>query len=87
MKVQLESSARVPVSYQTLFFGLKRNHASNVAVVHPIIFLLRRVILASVIVFMDKVHAWGVLIVMACTLTMLGYVLTLSQWREKSVNC
>ena len=40
--------------YRTLHYGLKRNHERNVAIVHPLMFILRRVIYALVIVFMEE---------------------------------
>lgn len=43
---------------------------------HPLMFLLRRVIYALVIVFMDDIMLWGVLIVMASCLIMLAYALS-----------
>ena len=59
-----------------MYYGLKKNHERNVAVMHPLMFLLRRVIYALVIVFMDDIMLWGVLIVMASCLIMLAYALS-----------
>lgn len=65
-----------PARYKTLYYGLKRNHQRNVAVIHPLMFLLRRIIFALVIVFMDTIPIWGVLIFMYSTLIMLAYTLS-----------
>ena len=61
--------------YRTLHYGLKRNHERNVAVVHPLMFILRRVVYALVIVFMEELMVFGVLVVMASCLIMLAYAL------------
>ena len=50
----MESSVRVPFRYKTLYEGLKLNHARNAAVVHPLIFLLRRALLALIVIYLDK---------------------------------
>ena len=49
-------------------------------------FMLRRIVYALVIVYMDQVHTWGVLIFMLSTLVMLAYVLSENQWNERSIN-
>jgi len=72
--------------YRTLFYGLRANEARASAVVHPLMFLTRRVIYAVVIVCMDEIPVWGVFIVMACCLSMLAYALTEWQWNEKIIN-
>lgn len=49
-------------------------------------FVLRRIIFAVAIVFMDQVPIWGTLIFMGMTLIMLGYALSEYQWKEKVIN-
>ena len=61
--------------YKTLYYGLKRNHPRNVAIVHPLMYMMRRIIFAFMIVYMDKVELWNVLIFLTCTLAMLAYAL------------
>lgn len=46
----LEEKVKVRPAYQTLFYGLKENHAHNVAIVHPLAFFLRRVFYALIVV-------------------------------------
>ena len=53
---------------------------------HPLMFIMRRVIYALVIVFMDKVMIWGVIIVMICCLIMLAYALSEHQWKDSIIN-
>ena len=72
--------SRDPARYKTLYYGLKRNSPHNVALIHPIMFLTRRIIFAGCIVFMDEVPLWSSFIFMFMTLTMLGYAICEKQW-------
>ena len=76
LRVKFADRMKVPQQYETLFFGLKRNHERNVAVTHPLMFMLRRIIYALVIVFMDEVMYYGVFIVMMSCLAMLAFACT-----------
>ena len=49
-------------------------------------FLLRRVIYALVIVFLDNVMWWGVMLVMLSCLVMLCYACTEWQWKDRIIN-
>ena len=51
-RVQLATKSNDPRGYRTLFYGLKKNHPHNVAIVHPLLFLIRRIIYSIVIVYM-----------------------------------
>ena len=75
-RLSVEATVKVSERYQTLFLGLKLNHERNVAVVHPLMFLVRRVVYALVIVCMGEVMVAGVLIVMLSCLAMLAYALS-----------
>ena len=86
MRIRLDETIKKPKRYRTIFYGLKVNHPRNVALTHPLMFLVRRVIYALIIVTMDKVHYWNILLLMACTLVMLGYVLAEHQWQDRIIN-
>ena len=86
MLIKLADSVKQPPRYKTLYYGLKMNHPRNVAAVHPLMFLLRRVVFAIAIVFMDQMPVWGILIFMSMTLIMLGYVLSEHQWKDRVIN-
>ena len=75
-----------PERFKTLYYGLKVNHERNVAVIHPLMFMLRRIIYALVIVYMDRIHIFCVLVFILSTMVMLAYVLTELQWKERSIN-
>ena len=49
-------------------------------------FMLRRIIYALVIVFMDKVMYYGVFIVMLSCLAMLAFACTEHQWKDRIIN-
>lgn len=86
LAIEIEESLRKPQRYKTLYYGLKVNHPRNVAVIHPLMFFLRRIILACIIVFLDEIPLVGTWIFMACSLTMLAYVLTEQQWSDKIIT-
>lgn len=76
IRVKFADRMKTPQQYKTLFYGLRHNHERNVAVIHPLMFMLRRIIYALVIVFMDKVMYYGVFIVMLSCLAMLAFACT-----------
>ena len=86
IRVKFAERMKTPQQYRTLFFGLKHNHERNVAIIHPLMFLLRRIIYALVIVFMDEVMYYGVFVVMLSCLTMLAFACTEWQWKERIIN-
>ena len=86
IRVKFADRMKTPQQYRTLFFGLKHNHERNVAIIHPLMFLLRRIIYALVIVFMDEVMYYGVFVVMLSCLTMLAFACTEWQWKERIIN-
>jgi len=49
----MEKTVQVSPRTSTIFSGLKLNHQRNVAIVHPIMYLVRRLFLAITIVFMQ----------------------------------
>ena len=54
IKTKLESEIVLSPRYRTIFSGLKMNHPRNVALVHPVAFLLRRILfVASLMYFLE----------------------------------
>ena len=76
----------VPNRYKTIYYGLKRNSPHNVALIHPLMFMMRRILFAVCIVFLDEVEVLSSVIFMYMTLTMLAYVLTEQQWQYGVIN-
>ena len=85
-RIAVEQSVPVSQSYRTLFYGLKLNHERNVAVVHPLMFLLRRLVYAVVIVTLSETMFFGVLVVMLSCLVVLAYAVNEWQWQEGLIN-
>ena len=59
--------------YSTLWLGLKKNHERNVAIVHPMIFLVRRVAYAMLITAFATHMYTNILGFMLLTFGMLAY--------------
>lgn len=62
------------------------NHPRNVAIVHPLMYTLRRILYALIVVFMFKAPLLGTWILLGTTLLMLMYVLVEMQWDWKVVS-
>ena len=88
MRIKLAERVQVSNYYRTLFYGLKLNHEHNVAVVHPLAFVLRRILYAFVIVYMvgDMVILGALLMLVSC-LAMLVFVVQEAPWEDRYVNC
>ena len=64
IRLTLEAEVKLDPRYSTLFLGLKLNHPHNVAILHPLSFLLRRVFFAVIIVFMPSQPLIGSLLLL-----------------------
>ena len=62
------------------------NHPRNVAIVHPVMFTLRRIVYALSIVLIASVPLLGVWIMLFGTVIMLAYALSEWQWSDKLIN-
>ena len=75
--------------YRTLFYGLRKNHPHNVAVVHPVSFLLRRVLYSLIIVFMasDILNVlYGCMLLLMTCLWMMLLILVEGEWESRMIN-
>ncbi len=59
----------------TFFLGLKKNHPHSVALVQPISYLVRRVIYAALIVFMNSMPFFLTVCLLTLSLILLAFVL------------
>ena len=82
----LASGFKANPRYKTLFYGLKKNHPRNVAVVYPTLFVMRRVIYVIVILFLTQLPFLAVIIMMLTCLVMLSFVFTEAQWEDSIIN-
>lgn len=85
IRLELESLVQVNPRYKTLFYGLKRNHPHSAAVVHPLLFMLRRLVYAAIAIFCLSVPIVGVFILSLTCVIMLGYVLVEQQWEDQLI--
>lgn len=76
----------MPRRYKTLYAGLKLNHERNVALVHPLAYLARRLLFAFIIVFMHSVRHTGLFVFIGCTLAMMMYAFIEHQWKDPLIN-
>lgn len=87
IRLKLIDEVKVSPGYKTLFYGLKWNHAHNVALFHPLLFILRRILYSFVIIFTVGANVmFGALLMLVSTLFMLTFVATEAQWKDKYVN-
>jgi len=85
IRLELESLVKVSDRYKTLFYGLKRNHPHSAAVVHPLLFLIRRLIYAAIAIFCLSVPIVGVYILSFICVAMISYVLVEQQWEDSLI--
>ena len=50
LRVKVADTVKPKSSQETFYYGLKANHERNVAVVHPLMFMMRRITYTSAIV-------------------------------------
>ena len=86
LKAKLGSQIELSSRYKTLFYGLKRNHPRNVALVHPFAFLLRRIIFVTSLLYFFQQPVFSVLLFMSLTLSMLVYSVHEKQWETPAIN-
>ena len=52
LRIALESVAKINPRYKTLFNGLRIDHPHKAYILHPIAFLMRRMIFSVIVIFM-----------------------------------
>jgi len=82
MGLEMERTVEPPQRCRILFEGLILNHPRNVALVHPVLFMARRLILAITVVFMEETRHWGVFLTLIVTLAMLAYTVIERPWQD-----
>ena len=86
LQLALEHQVTPNPHYKTLFYGLKKNHPHNVAVVYPILYILRRVVFAIVVINLLYIPFLAIIILMTTVLFTISYLLNETQWEESSIN-
>ena len=88
LRIKLEDRVRLNPVFRTLFYGLKRNHPHNGAVIHPLAYLIRRILFACAIVFLAhaNVGQFGAIALLLTALFMLCFAAAESQWEDKPIR-
>ena len=82
LKLSLEDKVKVSGRYSTLFSGLKLNTEHNTAITQPLLYLLRRVYYAFVIVFMCYMPQVALMTLMVFCVGMLAFTITEKPWKH-----
>ena len=82
LKLSLEDKVKVSGRYSTLFSGLKLNTEHNTAITQPLLYLLRRVYYAFVIVFMCHMPQVALMTLMVFCVGMLAFTITEKPWKH-----
>ena len=72
--------------FATLFDGLKKNQAHAVALVYPVIYLLRRIMYTCLIIYMQPYAYASVHILIFTSLAMMAFALTESPWEDRLIG-
>ena len=85
-RLWLEDKVQPTNRYRTLFYGLRLNHPHNVAITHPLSFLLRRIIFSLIVVFMVNSAYSGVIILIGTCLYFQFFIITERPWESSIIN-
>jgi len=85
IRLKLESVSKPSERYRTLFYGLKRNHPHSAAVMHPLMFLLRRIVYSAIVIYFVGLPCIAVYILCAVCLGMIAYVIVEKQWEDSLI--
>ena len=86
IKLILEDTVHINPRFKTIFSGLKKNHAHNVALVHPMSFLIRRVVYAALVIFMFDMPLFVALILLLASHCFLAFVIVEKLWEDSIIN-
>lgn len=87
MRVRLQDMIEPKMAYMTLFYGLKRNQPHNMAIVHPLAFVLRRILYAFVVLFLVGSAAFfGALLLLVTCLVFMTFVAVENHWEDSLIN-
>lgn len=85
-KLSIEAEIKLNPRFATLCDGLKKNHAHAVALVYPMIYLLRRVLFTCLVLYMQQYAYTSIHILIATSLAMITFALTESPWEDRLIG-
>lgn len=71
---------------KTLYRGLRLGHEDNVAIVHPFVFMLRRILFAAAIVFMANHGVIAAVVLQVVCVGVGSFVAVYRPWRDPLIN-
>ena len=85
LRVNREYETKVSDRYKTLFSGLRLNHPHNATVVHPIIFILRRITYAATVLFMLNASILGAYLLSVICIGVIAFVVIEKPWKDSFI--
>ena len=85
LRMNQEYETKVSERYKTLFFGLRLNHPHNATVVHPMIFILRRITYAAIVLFMFNTSMIGAYLLSVICIGVILFVIIEKPWKDSFI--
>ena len=86
IKSRLSDDIVVASSYATLFSGLKKNHPRKVAIVNPLVYMIRRVLFTATVIYFVSQPLFTLLAFLGISLVVLAYSCHEKQWTDPAIN-
>ena len=85
-KLALESECKVDKRYKTLFMGLRRDPEKLTALTQPILFCVRRIVFAFLVVFTYKTPMFAIGALQFTVLMNISFIIQEKPWKDNIVN-
>ena len=85
LRVNQECEKKVSNRYRTLFLGLRLNHPHNATIVHPMIFILRRITYAATVLFMANASILGIYLLSVICIGVISFVILEKPWKDSFI--
>ena len=82
MQMVLESIIKISARYKTLFYGLRINHPHSANIVHPMVFLIRRVIYSAIVIFMLTLPLIAAYLLCVMSIFLVAFTISEKQWND-----
>lgn len=79
----LQSTIKICVRFKTLFYGLRLNHPHSAHIVHPLVFLVRRVIYSAIVIFMLTIPLIAAYLLCMMSLFLIAFTIIEKQWNDQ----
>ena len=86
LRLRLEDLVNINQRFSTLFLGLKLNTMHNSAVLQPLMFLIRRIVFAAAIIFLQHSPQLAIVMLLAMSLAVLVFTVVETPWKEQEMN-